>query len=162
MAVLHSKMQIWCSNWEPLSMLLPVLRHVVSFSNGNVTCELSWKFWCWFWHQIAIKSHWNFVSDWPGGYHYNDVIMGTMASQITSLTIVYSAVYSGTNQRKHQSSASLAFVRGIHWVPVNTPHKGPVTRKILPFDDVIMTVSHAHPGYMQDYLTAGIGHLVNS
>ena len=46
--------------------------------------------------------------------HYDDVIMGTMASQITSLTIVYSTVYSEANQRKHQSSASLAFVRGIH------------------------------------------------
>ena len=64
--------------------------------------------------------------------------MGTMASQITSLTIVYSAVYSGTDQRKHQSPASLAFVRGIHRGPVNSSHKGPVTRKILPFDDVIM------------------------
>ena len=46
--------------------------------------------------------------------HYNDVIMGAMASRITGLTIVYSTVYSGTDQRKHQSSASLAFVRGIH------------------------------------------------
>ena len=62
----------------------------------------------------------------------------TMASQITSLTIVYSAVYSGADQRKHQSSASLAFVRGIHRGPVNSPHKWPVTRKIFPFDDVIM------------------------
>ena len=68
--------------------------------------------------------------------------MGTMASQITSLTIVYSAVYSGTDQRKHQSSASLAFVWGIHRWPVNSPHKGPVTRKIIPFDDVIMTQWH--------------------
>ena len=70
--------------------------------------------------------------------HYNDVIMGTMASQITSFTIVYSTVYSGIDQRKHQSSASLAFVRGIHRRPVNSPHKGPVTRKMFPFDDVIM------------------------
>ena len=46
--------------------------------------------------------------------HYNDVIMGAIASQITSLTIVYSIVYSDADQRKHQSSASLAFVRGIH------------------------------------------------
>ena len=61
-----------------------------------------------------------------------------MASQITSLTIVYSAVYSDVDQRKHQSSASLAFVRGIHRRPVNSPHKGPVTRKMFPFDDVIM------------------------
>ena len=48
------------------------------------------------------------------GLHYNDVIMGAMASQIASLAIVYSSVYSGADQRKHQSSASLAFVRGIH------------------------------------------------
>ena len=44
----------------------------------------------------------------------------------------------GGDQRKHQSSASLAFVRGIHRWPVNSPHKGPVTRKMFPFDDVIM------------------------
>ena len=63
--------------------------------------------------------------------HYNDVIMGAMAYQITSLTIVYSNVYSGTDQRKHQSSASLAFVGGIHRWPVNSLHKWPVTRKIF-------------------------------
>ena len=72
------------------------------------------------------------------GCHYGDVIMSTMASQITSITIVYSTVYSCTDQRKHQSSASLAFVRGIHRWPVNSPHKRPVTRKMFPFDDVIM------------------------
>ena len=70
--------------------------------------------------------------------HYNDVIMGAIASQITSLTIVFSTVYLGTDQRKHQSSASLAFVRGIHRSPVNSPHKWRVTRNVLPFDDVIM------------------------
>ena len=70
--------------------------------------------------------------------HYSDVIMGTIASQITSLTIVYSTVYSDADQRKHQSSASLAFVRGIHRGPVNSPHKWPVTRKMFPFDDFIM------------------------
>ena len=70
--------------------------------------------------------------------HYCDVIMGANASQITSLTVAYSTVYSGADQRKHQSSASLAFVRGIHRRPVNSPHKWPVTRKMFPFDDVIM------------------------
>ena len=50
----------------------------------------------------------------PRRIHYDDVIMGTIASEITSLTIVYSIDYSGADQRKHQSSASLAFVRGIH------------------------------------------------
>ena len=64
--------------------------------------------------------------------------MGSMASQITSLTIVYSAVYSGADQRKNQRSASLAFLRGIHRWPVNSPHRWPVSRKMFPFDDVIM------------------------
>ena len=70
--------------------------------------------------------------------HYNDVIMGAIASQISSLTIVYSIVYSDADQRKHHSSASLAFVRGIHRGPANSPHKWPVTRKMFPFDDVSM------------------------
>ena len=70
--------------------------------------------------------------------HHNDDIISAMGSQITSLTIVYSTVYSGADQRKHQSSASLAFVRVIHRSPVNSPHKGPVTRMIFPFDDVTM------------------------
>ena len=62
--------------------------------------------------------------------------MSEMASQI-----VNSTVYSGADQRKHQSSTSLAFVQGIHRWPVNSPHKGPVTRKMFPFDDVIMSES---------------------
>ena len=71
-------------------------------------------------------------------FHYSDVIMDAMASQITSLTIVYSTVYTGADQRKHKSTASLAFVWGIHRWPVNSPHKWPVTRKMFPVDDVIM------------------------
>ena len=59
-------------------------------------------------------------------FRYNGVIIA-MGCQITSLTIVYSIVYSDADQRKHQSSASLAFVRGIHRWPVNSPHKRPVT-----------------------------------
>ena len=74
----------------------------------------------------------------PPAFHYNDVIMGAIVSQITSLTIIYSIVYSDADQRKHQSFASLAFVRGIHRGPVNSPHKWPVTRKMFPFDDVII------------------------
>ena len=68
--------------------------------------------------------------------HYHDVTMSAMASQITSLTIVYSTVYLD-DQRKHQSSTSLAFV------PVNSPYKWPVTRKMFPFDDFIMGAVHA-------------------
>ena len=85
-------------------------------------------------HQRKLYTDFNF------SIHYIDVIMTTIASQITSLTVVYSTVYSGVDQRKHQSSASLAFVRGIHRGPVNSPHNGPVTRKMFPFDDVIMNL----------------------
>ena len=91
----------------------------------------------------AIKLRFsNVFGDTPSIFwtHYDDVIMSTIASQITSLTIVYSTVYSGANQSKHQSSASLAFVWGIHRGPVNSPHKWPVTRKMFPFDDVIMNI----------------------
>ena len=63
-----------------------------------------------------------------GLIHYKDVIMSTMASQITGVSSVYSTVYFGADHRKHQSSASLAFVRGIHRWPVNSLHKGPVTQ----------------------------------
>ena len=61
--------------------------------------------------------------------HYNDVTMDAIASQITSLMTVYSTIYSDADQRKHQSSASLAYVRGIHHWPVNSLHKWPVMRK---------------------------------
>ena len=64
--------------------------------------------------------------------------MSMMVSQSDSLMIVYSTIYSGADQRKHQSSTSLAFVRGIHQWLVNSLHKGPVMRKMFPFDDVIM------------------------
>ena len=64
--------------------------------------------------------------------------MGAMAAQINTVSIVYSTVSSGGDQRKHQSSALLAFVRGIHRWPVNTPRKGPVAQKMFPFNDVIM------------------------
>ena len=73
--------------------------------------------------------------------HYYDVIMDTIASQIASHTIVYSTVYSDADQSKHQSPASLAFVREIHRGPMNSPHKWPVTRKMFPFDDVTMELT---------------------
>ena len=79
-----------------------------------------------------------------GCVHYDDVIMTMLASQISSLPVVCSIVYSDVNQRKHQSSASLAFVREIHRGPVNFPHKWPVMRKMFPFDDVIMSLVATH------------------
>ena len=69
---------------------------------------------------ICCLQFWSYICK----SHYNDIIISVMASQITTLTIVYSTVYSGADQRKHQSSASLAFVKGIHQWPVNSPHKG--------------------------------------
>ena len=65
--------------------------------------------------------------------YYNDVIMSAVASQITGVSIVYSTFCSDADQRKHQSSASLAFFRGI----LNSLHRGPVMRKMFPFDDVV-------------------------
>ena len=70
--------------------------------------------------------------------------MGAVASQIASLTIVYSTVDSDADQRSHQSSASLAFVRGIHRGSVNSPHKWSITRKMFRFDDVIMAQKNIH------------------
>ena len=79
--------------------------------------------------------------------HYNEVIMSMMVSQITSQTIVCSAHI----KRKHQSSAALASVWGILWWLVNSLHKGPVTQKMVPFDDVIMNTTACtvimHSGY---------------
>ena len=77
---------------------------------------------------------------------YGDVIMAAMASKITGVLIVYSTVCSGADQRKHQSLTPLAFVRGIHRWQVNSPHIGPVTRKMFPFADVIM-----HPESCPDW-----------
>ena len=95
------------------------------FTNIQISYSMEW------WQMYCI----NLL--WTRRIHYSDVTMGTMASQITSLAIVYWTVYSGVD-KKHRNSASLAFVRGIHWWPMNSPHKWPVTRKMFPFDDVIM------------------------
>ena len=94
-----------------------------------------------------------------GFIHYSDVMMGAMASQflfmfnkilsefeseseITDVSSVYSIVSAGADQRQHQSSASLAFVRGIHRWSVSSPHIGPATRKMFPLDEVIMTIQN--------------------
>ena len=100
--------------------------------NESITCTKHVLLW---WVTAPRSLWWHL-------FHYNGVIMGAIASQITSLTIVFSTFYSNADQRKHQSSASLPFVRGIHRGPVNSPHKWPVTRKMFPFDDVIMHICH--------------------
>ena len=76
---------------------------------------------------------------------YSEVLMSAMASQITGVSIFCSTFCSGAHQWKHQSSASRAFVRGIHRWPVDSPHRGPVTRKMFIFDGVIMNWIKAVP-----------------
>ena len=99
--------------------------------------ELVWSSSCIIYHLFILSISW--AHQYLGRkFHYSDVIMTAMASQITNFTIDYPSVYSSADQRKYQSSASLAFVRGIHRWPVNYPHKGPVTREMFPFDDVFM------------------------
>ena len=71
--------------------------------------------------------------------------MGAIASQITNLTIVHLTGLSDADERKQQSSASLAFVWRIHRGPVNSPHEWPVLRKVFPFDDVIVMARDVNP-----------------
>ena len=88
--------------------------------------------------RISKPSLWLAGSTAPDKPHYSDFIINAMVSQTIDVSIVGWAICSGADQRKHQSSALLAFVLGIHRWPVNSLHKGPVTRKMFPFDDVIM------------------------
>ena len=88
--------------------------------------------------------------------HYSDLTMSTMTSQITSISTVCSVICSGKLQRKHQSSASLAFLRGINQWLVDSPNGGPVTRKMFPLDDVIMALLGRHClGYYLGTLPCG-------
>ena len=92
---------------------------------------------------LMFSHKWNSFDanhQWAKLVHYDDIIMGVMASQVTSLTIVYSNVYSGADQRKHWNLASLAFVQGIHQWPWNPPHKWPIMRKMFPFDDIMENI----------------------
>ena len=104
----------------------------------------------------GLRYLWNGLTLCVPVLHYCDVIMKAMASQITSLTIVYSTVHLGPDQRKHQSSASLAFVLGIHRSSANSQRAR--TRKMFPFDDVIM--SHMRNPYLVTTVPA-VGALMN-
>ena len=84
--------------------------------------------------------------------------MSAMPSQITGVLIVYPTVCSGADQREHESSASLAFTRGIHRWPVNSPHKGPVTQKLFPSDDIIMNLDLVTTLIIVIYLQSAIQH----
>ena len=124
-------------HWFGWWLKAPYVRQMITWTNANqLACSRTYI------RHSTLRSFDTFPVGCKHGdesiWHYSNVIMSMMVSQITSLTIVYSTVYSGADQRKHQSSTSLAVVRGIHQWPVNSPHKWPVTRKMFPFDDVIM------------------------
>ena len=84
--------------------------------------------------KAPVKDHTAFNWKWRPQANCSDVKFSAMASQINGVTIVYSTLCSGTDETKHQSFATLAFVRGIHRWTVNSLHKGPVTRNMVPFD----------------------------
>ena len=137
-----------CKRWISVKKLMfgplniDALRRICSFCYCvNVSLKRITTGSCNHWRWCVVWKSWQYHD--MGTFstslaHYDDVIMSTIASQITSLAIVYSTIYSRADQSKLQSSASLAFVWGIHRGPVNSPQKWPVTRKMFPFDDVIM------------------------
>ena len=106
---------------------------------GMWTC-FSMVYWFSYFNSILIKTflhlkflYGTFASQW----RHND----REVSQITGVSVVYSTVFfSGSDQRNYLRSASLAFVWGIHRRPMNSPNKGPLTREICPYDNVIRQI----------------------
>ena len=98
------------------------------------------------WQQVGIASDNDLaLSEWQVITYFNHMCISSLRWCYNGRDSVSnhqprdcSTVYSDANQRKHQSFASLAFVRRIHRGPVNSPHEWPVTWKMFPFDDVIM------------------------
>ena len=117
--------------------------NVIQIYEGAMKCPAMWIRWT---DLLGLVTH--------RVTHYIDVIMSAIASQITDVSTVCSTVCSGANRRKHRSSASLAFLRGTHRWPVDSPHKGPVTRKMFPFDDVIMKPLNIY----ENFVTGSNGH----
>ena len=126
--------------------------------HGFPYVSLGIKFWMYGLH-LLVDSSFPLPVDYL--FHYSDVIMSAMASQITSVSIICSTIGSGVDRRKHHSSGSLAFVQGNHRRPVNSLHKGPVTRKMFPFGNVIMSIGSnvkhicncKRPPYLTSHLT---------
>ena len=121
------------ARWQPCDKSLPKTM-INKFNNWFVlVLVVACRMVAYLQHQVSMRWYWYVLKSTNYQIHYSDVIMSTVVSQITSITIAYSTIYSGTDQRKHQSSASLAFVR---WIPRT---KEPVTRNLMfSFDDVIM------------------------
>ena len=93
----------------------------------------------------TIYSVTKFCTHWPSG-KVTIISLQRRHSEHDGVSNVYSTVCPGAYQRQHQSSASLAFVRGIHRYqsPVNSPRKGPITREMFSFYDVIMRMTSWH------------------
>ena len=117
--------------WQ--SSMFRAYNNITVFRGKSILFFLSWK--------LGLASKFAQRTPLRPGvrWYYSDAIMSAIVSQSSGVSIVYSTVCSGADQRKHQSTASLAFVRGIHRSPVNSQHKGPVTRKMIPFDEVIIS-----------------------
>ena len=127
-----------CHQWEKATNTTMTWRRTYQrcyHTDRSMVYSVIASFYQWFMIDFHCLMEWEVIIVL---FLYSDVIMSAMASQIIGVSIVCSIVCSGIDQRKHQSSASLAFVRGIHRWPVASPHKGPVTRKMFPFDDIIM------------------------
>ena len=121
-ALMFSLICAWMDSWVNKLNVGDLRRHCAHYDVTVMEKMLRW---------IDLKRVWYCCDSFEGAHfscrvdprhlhHYDDVIMTMMGSQITSLTVVYSTVYSDTDQRKHQNSASLAFVWGIHrdrWIP---------------------------------------------
>ena len=131
-------LKIWSAKWWPFCLGLNVLNGTSKIWIKCIVSEL--------WKGYSLKRYLytpstcfrtKYLRRCPLQWRHKNAI----ASQITGVSIICSNVCSGANQREHQSSASLVFVRGIHRWPVDSPHKGPVTRKMFPFDDVTMHVT---------------------
>ena len=118
------------SDAQPLTKYMVYLAY--SFTHWNVLRQ----------YRIHIGSY-NQFSTWifeilETRLHYSDVTMSAMASHITGVSMVCSAVVQ-LQIKENIQAPPLAFLRRIHWSPVDSPHKGPVRRKTFPFDDVIMS-----------------------
>ena len=103
---------------------------------------------CWL---LITEARWHWAEGNFSETLYSDFIMRVMVSQVTGISIVCSAICSGADQRKHHSSALLVFVTGIHRSLENSLHKGPVTWKMFPFDDVIMCSRYHSQNSFENY-----------
>ena len=139
-------LKLWCQIKQ--SGFYHIFLLTVSITaDTSAYCKREHCFTIWFCHHPFSQSLRSFhftkrltqASFWQVLHNYRDVIMSAMSSEITGVSIVYSTVCASTDQRKHQSSLSLEFLRAIHRLPMDFPHIGPVTRKMFSFDDAIMT-----------------------